>query len=293
MSGGRTLVTGWFSFLHGETTAGDDLALRHVQAHLDGAGVPYDTAWSPGFLPGGLSLDEVVPERYAQLLFVCGPVHGRRIAELHQRFAHCFRVALGVSAVDVRDPALTGFHRVLVRDGPGRDFPHGVPRLDLAASAPPLPPVPVAGVILTGGQREYGARRRHGDVAEAVTSWIGRKDCARLELDTRLDVHDWRHNATSGQFLSVLERLDVVVTDRLHGLVLALRSGVPALAIDPVAGGAKVAAQGRACHWPAVLPADRTGPAELDRWWEWCLGPGRRLARRRSRAFRRGRPAGR
>lgn len=33
----------------------------------------------------------------------------------------------------------------------------------------------------------------------------------------------------------MLRRLDVVVTTRLHGLVLALKNGVPALAVDPVA----------------------------------------------------------
>lgn len=286
MSGGRTLVTGWFSFLHGETTVGDVMALRHVQARLELAGLPYDTAWSPGFRPGALSLDEVRPELYTRLVFVCGPVHGGQIAGLHERFAHCFRIALGVSTIDPEDPALSGFHRVLIRDGPGTL--RG--RVDLAASAPADAPVPVVGVVLTDGRREYGARGRHGSVAEEITSWLAAKDCARLELDTRLDVHDWRRSATSGQYLSVVERLDLVVTDRLHGMVLALRSGVPALAVDPVAGGAKVSAQGRVCRWPAVLPSEEACEKELERWWSWCLGPGREMAGRRSRDFRVRRP---
>jgi hypothetical protein len=286
VSGGRTLITGWFSFLHGETTAGDVLALRHVQARLDLAGLPYDTAWSPGFRPGGLSLDEVDPARYTRLVFVCGPVHGDQIASLHRRFPHCFRVAAGVSTIDPEDPALSGFHRVLSRDGPGTL--RG--RVDLAASAPADPPVPVVGVVLTGGQREYGDRRRHTAVAEEITTWLAGKDFARLELDTRLDVHDWRRNATCGQYLSVVERLDLVVTDRLHGLVLALRSGVPALAVDPVEGGAKVSAQARVCRWPAVLAAEKTCVRELDWWAQWCLGPGREAAARRSRDFRTRRP---
>lgn len=49
---------------------------------------------------------------------------------------------------------------------------------------------------------------------------------------------------------------DLVVTTRLRGLVLALRNGVPALAVDPVVGGAKVAAQGRAWDRPVLTMTD-------------------------------------
>ncbi|WP_344632241.1 polysaccharide pyruvyl transferase family protein [Streptomyces glaucosporus] len=277
----RTLLTGWFTFLHGEVTAGDELALRRVQEVLDRAGVPHDTAWSPGFRPDALSLEEADPERYGHLVFVCGPLHGPQIAALHERYAHCVRTAVGVSVIDPDDPAVRGFHRVLPRDAPGvRAAP------DLAAAAPPLPATPVAGVVLTRGQGEYGARRRHEEAAERITGWLAGLDCARVELDTRLARDDWRLCRTPAQFQSLLARLDVVVTDRLHGLVLALRAGVPALAVDPVAGGAKVTAQARAYRWPAMVPAERLAPRELDRWWRWCLVSGRAAARRRRDAFR-------
>lgn len=142
------------------------------------------------------------------------------------------------------------------------------------------------GVAFTHGQGEYGARRRHEVVAGATAAWLTGKDCARLPVDTRLAIDDWRMCATPAQFDAVLARLDIMVTDRLHGLVLALRAGVPVLAVDPVAGGAKVTAQGRACDWPAVVSAERVSPAELDTWWSWCLGEGARLARRRAPEFR-------
>ena len=52
------------------------------------------------------------------------------------------------------------------------------------------------------------------------------------------------------------------MTTRLHGLVLALKNGVPAVAIDTVAGGAKVARQADALGWP-VLAADSLTASEL------------------------------
>jgi hypothetical protein len=277
----KTLLTGWFSFLHGETTAGDELALRTVEQFLDVHGAAYDTAWSPGFRPDALHLDDAEPADYTHLVFVCGPLHGPQIEALHERYADCYRIAVGTSVIDPGSAAVRGFHRVLPRDG-------AEPRpgiLDLAALAPPTEPVPVVGVVLTSGQGEYGPLRRHEEVAGRVTGWLAGRDCARLELDTRLDAGDWRHCATPGQFLSAAARLDLVVTDRLHGLVLGLRAGVPVLAVDPVAGGAKVTAQARACRWPALVPAERAGDGEFDHWWSWCLGPGRALARRRSEEF--------
>src|SRR5690606_37851970 len=173
-----------------------------------------------------------------------------------RRFAHCVRIAVGTSVIDPASPAVTGFHRVLARDAP--DSP---PVEDLAAHAPTLPARPVVGVILTHGQHEYGQQRRHGQVAETVTRWLAGKDCARLELDTRLDTADWHLNATPAQTQSVLARLDLVVTDRLHGLVLGLRVGTPVLAIDPVAGGGRSPPQPRPATCPGRRPASRRADA--------------------------------
>ncbi|MFH9604027.1 polysaccharide pyruvyl transferase family protein [Streptomyces rochei] len=274
-------MTGWFSFLHGEATAGDVLALRRVEEVLREAGLAYDVVWSPGFRAEGTHFEDLDPAAYSRLVFVCGPAHGWQVEELHRRFAHCVRIAVGVSVIDPGSPAVTGFHRVLARDAEGTG-----PTLDLAARAPALPARPVAGVVLTHGQHEYGGQRRHEEVAAALTRWLAGKDCARLELETRLDAHDWRLCGTPAQLEAVLTRLDLVVTDRLHGLVLALRAGTPALAVDPVEGGAKVTAQARACGWPALVAAERLTEEALEHWWQWCLTGGRSEAVRIGAAFR-------
>ncbi|WP_199812503.1 polysaccharide pyruvyl transferase family protein [Streptomyces sp. NRRL S-337] len=289
----RALVTGWFSFLHGEATAGDALAAEAVQRTLDGAGVPYDTAWSPVFRPDALHLADADPARYTHLLFVCGPVHSRRppdgaespLAALHERFARCRRIAVGVSVVDPADPAVRRFDEVLPRDAPGR--PAAAVDLSLSVAAPGT--LPLVGVVLTGGQHEYGDRRRHHEVSDALTGWLGTARVARLPMDTRLDTRDWRLPATPQEVHAVLARLDAVVTTRLHGLALALRAGTPVLAVDPVEGGAKVSAQAAALGWPAVLRPEEVRPAELDRLLAWCLSP---AGRARAAAYPDRRPDG-
>lgn len=276
----RALVVGWPSFVHGEATAGDVLSMRRVCDALTAARIPHDSAWSPVFRAGALHLDDADSARYSHLIFVCGPVHGQQVRDLHERYAHCRRVAVGVSVLDPTDAAVTGFHRVLARDGLSTARP------DLAIATPTVA-VPVIGAVFAPGQAEYGASRRHEAVHRALREWLGQLDCARLPLDTRLACDDWRLCRTPDQLASVFARLDAVATTRLHGLVLALKAGVPVLAVDPVAGGGKVTAQARALDWPAVVSADQaTEPGGLDPWWRWCLSP-----QGRERALRRDFPA--
>jgi hypothetical protein len=261
------LIVGWPSFLHGEATAGDVLAMEAAYSVLSHAGFRCDLAWSPVFRPGGRTLEDSPPEDYAHLVFTCGPVHGWQVEQLHDRYRSCYRVAVGVSVIDPADPAVTGFHQVLARDAPGT-----AGRLDLAAAVPG-PAVPVAAVILANAQPEYAVRGRHAPLTEELGEWLATLDCARVVVDTRLACGDWRSPATAAQVEAVIARADVVVTTRLHGLVLALKQGVPVLAVDPVAGGAKVATQAAAWGWPVLLP--RSGSPvldqdELDRLWAWC-----------------------
>ena len=277
----RVLLTGWFSFTHGEVTAGDVLVLDVVSSALRSAGIRHDTAWSPVFRPSGLRLEDARPERYTHLVFACGPVHGAQVAALHTRYASCRRIAVGVTVVDRTHPEVAGFDLVLARDGAGP-----APHRDLAVAAPPpARATPVAGIILATGQGEYGQRRRHEVVNSQLTGWLAAKDCAPVPLDTRLDSRDWRLCSSARAFTSLVTRLDIVVTTRLHGLALALRSGVPVLAVDPVDGGGKVTAQAIALGWPAILAAGHSADrAWLDEQWDWCLSDeGHAAAARASR----------
>jgi Polysaccharide pyruvyl transferase len=264
------------------------LALAAVEQALDRAGIGYEVAWSPVFRPGALSLEDAAPRRYTHLVFVCGPLHGAPVTGLHTRFAALRRIAVGVTVIDRSDPACTGFDLVLARDGdqisPRRDLSAAV--LPAEQSGPPeeeeaaIPRAPVTGVILASGQGEYGGRRRHEQVTGDLTAWLSLKTCAPVPLETRLDSRDWRLCSSAAAFEAVLSRMDMVITTRLHGLALALRAGIPALAIDPVDGGGKVTAQAAAWPWPAILAAHQAADrARLDELWAWCLSPdGRRTA---------------
>ncbi len=248
---------------------------------LRDAGLAYDVVWSPGFRTDGAHFADVDPAAYSRLVFVCGPAHGPQVEELHRRFAHCVRIAVGVSVVDPASPAVTGFHDVLARDAAG-----AAPTLDLAARAPALPARPVVGVVLTHGQHECRGQRRHEEVAAGLTRWLAGKDCAGW---------NWRRGSTRTTGGCAARRPSWrpywpgwtwSSPTGCTSWSWRCRAGTPALAVDPVAGGAKVTAQARACGWPALVAAERLAEDVLEHWWDWCLTGGRDEARRIGAGFR-------
>ena len=94
----------------------------------------------------------------------------------------------------------------------------------------------------------------------------------RLDVDTRLVPNPLALRSPE-EIESLIARLDVVVSTRLHAMVHALKHGVPVLAIDPIARGGKVLAQARSIGWPIVFSAGTLDDAELRRALEYCSTP--------------------
>ncbi|MBY4127586.1 polysaccharide pyruvyl transferase family protein [Rhodococcus fascians] len=274
----RVLVVGWSSFVHGESTAGDVLATDAVSKHLGSREIEHDIAWSPVMSalhpPRSLEhgrcrdvcYDDVDPTLYTHVIFVCGPIHGAPVAQMHRRFGRCRRIAIGVTVIDESAPEVVDFDAVIARDSPS-----GSPSTDLSATVT-VPRIPLIGVILACGQNEYGTRRAHDTVLETLDGWLtGRTDCVFVEIDTRLDPRNWRSASVPAQTESLIARCDAVVTMRLHGLVLALKNAVPVVAVDPVEGGGKVSDQASAWSWPSLIPGETTTSDVLDRNLRWAL----------------------
>jgi Polysaccharide pyruvyl transferase len=267
---GRVLVAGWFSLDAGGATAGDLAALDVVRRWLDAAGRVYDVALASPFA-GGVHWRAASPADYETLVLVCGPVAPRLATwQVVSRFATCRLVAVGVSVVDIPD-AYVRFSALLARDGLGE------PQPDLAFAAD-FSPVPVVGVLRVHHQAEY-ADGRHAEVDRVIAEHLASRTLVPVPIDTQLD-RPSSGLRTPGEVAALVAKMDAVVTTRLHGLVLALRAGVPAAAIDAIAGGAKVAAQARAVGWPHVVTADKVDDQTLRRLLDACLEPeARALAR--------------
>lgn len=261
----RALVAGWFSFERMGATAGDLLACDVVCRWLREGGVRHDVALAPPF-DGGVDWRTVDPRDYCHVVFVCGPFgDGWPLTEFLPRFAGCRLVGLDLSMLQPLED-WNPFDLLLERDSSWTARP------DLALLSE-VPRVPVAGLVRVHPQEEYGGRSSHAEADGLVDALLASAELAVVPIDTRLD-----ENATGlrspAEVESAIARVDVVVTTRLHGMVLALKNGVPALAVDPIRGGAKICRQAAVLGWPHAFAVDAASPAMLREALERCLSAG-------------------
>ena len=249
----RVLVTGWFSFDEVIATIGDELGADVVVGWLRELGVEHDVAWAP-YLGRGPHWRDLDAADYTHLVFVSGPLMDMTLVrELTAAFAHAQRIAVNVSVVP--DDARPLFHQVWERDGAGPARP------DLAIGTS-TPDVPVVAVAFAPDQEEYGTRSRAAQVRATIEGWLRARAMPWFELD--MDLFDKPYERFPSQVEALIRRADVVVSMRLHALVLGLAHGVPVIACDAVAGGAKVSSQAAALGWPVLLRAGEVDPTTLD-----------------------------
>jgi hypothetical protein len=256
----RALVAGHFTFPTQSATAGDLIACDVVCGWLREAGFEYDVALAEPFA-GGRDWHEVDPRDYSHVVWVCGPL-GRgtdAFSRLRKRFPPDGRHWIGVD-LSMIEPveAWNPFDVLLERDS------NRTKRADLAFAAY-MNALPVIGLVQVEPFTPlFPDRDRQEDAREAARRLAFAHPAAVVEIDTRLDVDNASGLRTASEVAALIGRMDVVVTTRLHGLVLALRHGVPAVAIDPVAGGDKITAQARAVDWPTAFAVDEASEDVLN-----------------------------
>jgi len=258
----KTLVAGWFSFELMGASAGDLLARDVACEWLRDAGHRFDIALAPPFA-GGVDWRTVDPGTYDKVVFVCGPFgNGPPLTEFLERFAGCRLVGLNLTMLEPL-AAWNPFDLLIERDSSARTHP------DMALLSEG-PRVPVVGVVLIDAQPEYKVRDRHREANDALLRLAASRDVAAVRIDTRLD-ENCTGLRTAAQVESLIARTDMVLTTRLHGTVLALKNGVPALAVDPVAGGAKIKRQAETLGWPVVFVADALEERAIADAFDYCL----------------------
>ena len=276
----KSLVVGWFSFDEVVATVGDLLARDVLCRWLDRAGIAYEVANAP-IVGGGIDWRAADPADYDRVIFVCGPF-GRRplLEELVERFGERPLVGVDLSMLE-GEGAWNPFDLLFERDGGTSEGA----RPDLTFAAEPPPALTVTAILLAQPQGEYPGGL-HGVASQAIARLPDLRPTALFHTDT--DLLDADRVRSAAEVASLIARADVVVTTRLHGLVLALRQGVPAVAIDPIAGGAKLSRQAEGIGWPAVLSAAAITDQALGEAFDFCLTPeARSLARECAEAAQR------
>lgn len=258
----KALVTGWFSFEQMGATAGDLYARDLVCEWIQETGLAYDVALAPPF-EGGVDWRKVEAKDYSHVVFVCGPFgNGWPITEFLPHFAGCRLIGVNLSMLQSLDE-WNPFDLLLERDSSATARP------DITFLSR-QPEVPVVGVVLVDPQKEYRERAMHAVANEAIQRLMSSREVAAVPIDTRLDANRTGLR-TPSEVESLIARMDVVVTTRLHGTVLSLKNGVPPLVVDPIAGGAKIRRQAETVGWPVVFTADALTDEALQDAFDYCL----------------------
>ena len=267
----RVLVCGWFSFAGMGTTAGDLMSRDVTVSWLAQAGVPFDIA---AVEPFGERLDwrAADPTTYTHVVFVCGPVgNGPPLSEFLERFKHCRLIGLNLSMLQPLHE-WNPFDVLFERDSNR----YARPDLSLLHQRPSRH---LAGVILAHPQEEYEDRACHAAAHAVLSKVLEHEQILSVPIDTCID-GNLGGLKDPAQIEELIARMDFVATTRLHGLVLALKNGVPALALDPIRGGAKVSSQAKILGWPAVIGVEALSKSRLIELCAYCVtAEARMLAR--------------
>ncbi|MGV2826611.1 polysaccharide pyruvyl transferase family protein [Myxosarcina sp. GI1(2024)] len=258
----KILVVGWFSFEDCNVTAGDLMARDLACQWIERAGYHYDVALLPIF-SGGVDWRTVDPATYSHLVFVCGPFPLNKITnDFLKRFNSCRLIGLDLSIIEPIN-SWNPFDVLLERDSSASSHP------DITFLAR-HPKVPVVGIILVHPQAEYGSKGKYKVANEAINRLITSREMVAVAIDTGL-APNTTNLRSSAEVESLIARMDVVVTTRLHGTVLALKNGVPVVAIDAIAGGAKVSRQAKTIGWSNVFSVDNLSDEMLTKAFDYCL----------------------
>lgn len=267
----KALIAGHFS------TLGDLECLSIVRAWLTEQGLACDTAAFSSRIrermPGSVDARTIDTRRYSHLVVVCGPCWPELVRKRgldFSRFNHCVKIGINLTMIEPVE-TWNPFDVLIERDS------NRTARPDLAFLAESHKRT-LAGRCFIQSQPEYGDRQRHQLAIAALDQLVLRAGMTAMPLDTRWGNPDNPIRNTA-DFSALLSRCDVMLTNRLHGLVLAIREGVPVIALDGIAGGDKVTSQAKSIGWPKVICADQVTSAWLDDALAWCLSPeGRRNA---------------
>lgn len=267
----RVLIVGWFSFHNGHATAGDLLARDLVRDWLTEAGCDTQVAVDLPFTEG-IDWRKTNPSEFDRVVFVCGPFQdGELERELFSHFRDVPVIGVNLSMVQPLNE-FNPFQDLFERDSTRTVRP------DLTfATRQPL--VPLLGVCLV---EDYPAGHTQ-EANAAIRRLVDSVEVATVNIDTRLDENSTGLRSPA-EVESLIAGMDVLITTRLHGTVLALKNGVPVIAIDPEPGGFKIKRQAELIGWPHCFLVDQLRDEDLRAAFDCCLMPEAKLEANRCEA---------
>lgn len=240
----KILLCGYFSLPYKVCTAGDLLVAQKCIQLFKDLDLSYDVLVEDPIkdLDNTVFLDDICVEDYLVLVFVCGPLVSTNILKnFLQKFNMLKKIALNVSLLDNHLEILQYFNVIIPRDSWNET------NIDLAINTE-CKKTKLVGVILVGEQKEY-KQTCHSKVEKIVDEVLKSRDFMSFYIDTKLPYNEYDLKNLK-EVETIISKMDLIITTRLHGSIIALKYKIPFIAIDPVVGGAKITKQLNIINWP-------------------------------------------
>jgi hypothetical protein len=263
------LLSWWGSFEDGGETIGDLWAACAVAKRLAASNCNFAIAGRTQYaeLPLTVSAwENAVPEEVSTLIFVCGPVSAESIEfrAMIGHFSRSKKIAAGVSIL----PRSSSFYWnpfdiVLARDGCAPSYGDLAPAFTTELGQNPDLPSDkrCIGLCFRGEQAEYGIASSLHEKAHDLAHSLAAKTLIPVQiLDTRL----YNDQNRSSRIVSQFDECKFVISTRLHGVLLSLCRGIPALGIDQISGGGKLTSVLNQIQWPYVCSAEQATASALE-----------------------------
>lgn len=272
-SNSKKILVCWYGSIGGQGTIGDLLSVQSVTAKLSAHGFSFVHASATsdeGVTGPNVPLSFVDPDSVSTLIFTCGPIikNHPTFEQIFDRFSPAFKVGVGVSLfprehsnfADPFDFSISRENQLICFEDVAMLAPSSGAR---SSERSPKQPLRI-GVSLRGPQPEYGEQRSlHERTKELVLTAISEASRYRPTEVVSLENHLVRANKRASEIEVDYSKCDLIITSRFHGGVLAVRNGVPFIAIDQIAGGAKLSRLLSRLGWPHVYRVTNVRKSDL------------------------------
>lgn len=197
------------------------------------------------------NFDEVNPKLFSFFIVCCGPYDMdmfTRKGILLSEFSHCKRFVFNTTMID-KISTWSPFQYLIERDSD----------LNVRVESAFLYESKYENYVSTCFIEDQGEHigQSHKVVIDKVNSFLKRNSILSVSVDTKYPkINNCAGFDNVDQFLAVTSKSKFLITNRLHGTIFGLLSGVPVIAIDGIKGGGKVSKQCNRIGLPCIKVED-------------------------------------
>lgn len=211
--------------------------------------------------------NKVIPDQYNYFILCCGPYSEEMLLRKGIKlsdFRHCQRISFNTSMINEINK-WSPFQCLIERDS------NQNVRVESAILYDKFKSNDYITTCFVDNQSEHNSNQYHSYIKSTVENHLNIKNVTYIEVDTQYPFFNNKGGLKNlNQFMALTSNSKLLITNRLHGTIFGLLSGVPVISIDGIEGGGKLSKQCKKLGWPVLL-GEKLNDKNLSKAIKWCL----------------------